>query len=71
MKYVNPIALIIMIIGGLNWLLVGLFHFNLVYAIFGKLGFVENIVYIIVGISALICIPMLQNFCVKSSCNKK
>ncbi len=47
MKYLNPIALILIIIGGLNWLLVGLLHFNLVHAIFGKLGFVENIIYII------------------------
>ncbi|WP_116964249.1 DUF378 domain-containing protein [Fastidiosibacter lacustris] len=70
MKYLSPIALILIIIGGLNWLLVGLFNFNLVHAIFGKLGFVENIIYIIVGIAALICIPMLKKCCPKSSCNK-
>ena len=70
MKYLNPIALILIIVGGLNWLLVGLFKFNLVHFIFGSLGYVESIVYIIVGIAALVCIPMLKNCCPKSSCNK-
>ncbi|WP_192485156.1 MULTISPECIES: DUF378 domain-containing protein [Cysteiniphilum] len=70
MKYLNPIALILIIVGGLNWLLVGLFKFNLVHFVFGSLGYVENIVYIIVGIAALVSIPMLKNCCPKSSCNK-
>jgi uncharacterized membrane protein YuzA (DUF378 family) len=52
MKTLDLIAGILVIIGGLNWGLVGLFDFNLVDAIFGA-GTVANIVYILVGISAL------------------
>lgn len=54
MKAVNLITLILIIIGGVNWLLVGLFQFDLVAAIFGSQdsGLVR-IVYILVGLSAL------------------
>ena len=47
------IALILLIIGGLNWLLVGLFSFDLVAAIFGELSIVSRIIYILVGLAAL------------------
>lgn len=63
MKCLTPIALLLVIIGGLNWLLVGLFHFNLVHFIFGMLGWLENLVYIIVGIAALYCLPLLKKHC--------
>jgi len=46
------ITLILVIIGGLNWGLVGLFNFNIVQAIFG-IGTLADIVYILVGLSAL------------------
>ena len=46
------IALILVIIGGLNWGLVGLLNFNLVSAIFGQ-GTIAAIVYILVGLSAI------------------
>jgi uncharacterized membrane protein YuzA (DUF378 family) len=47
------IAIILVIIGGLNWLLVGLFSFDLVAAIFGELSLISRIVYILVGLAAL------------------
>ncbi|HHX44789.1 MAG TPA: DUF378 domain-containing protein [Chloroflexi bacterium] len=47
------IALILLIIGGLNWLLVGLFSFDLVAAIFGELSLISRIIYILVGLAAL------------------
>lgn len=47
------IALIFVIIGGLNWGLVGLFSFDLVAAIFGAASVIAKIVYILVGIAAL------------------
>lgn len=53
MKYINCIALTLVIIGALNWLLVGLFEFNLVDAIFGSLSFLSRIIYAIVGIAGL------------------
>ena len=57
MKALNSIALALIIIGGLNWLLVGLFSFDLVAAIFGgevgaKSG-LSRLIYVVVGIAAL------------------
>jgi len=51
-KLLFKIAIALLIIGGINWLLVGLFEFNLVSAIFGKSVF-ATIIYLLVGISAL------------------
>ena len=53
MKALNGIALTLVIIGAINWLLVGLFKFNLVDAIFGSLFVLTRIIYIIVGIAGL------------------
>lgn len=47
------IALILLIVGGLNWGLVGIFGFDLVAAIFGSMSFISRIVYILVGLSAI------------------
>lgn len=53
MKTINTIAMILVVIGGLNWGLVGAFDFNLVTAILGT-GTFTNIVYILVGLSAIL-----------------
>lgn len=47
------VALVLLIIGGLNWGLVGLFSFDLVAAIFGELSVLSRIIYILVGIAAV------------------
>ena len=47
------IALILVVVGGLNWLLVGLFDFNLVTAIFGEGSLLARVVFVLVGVSAL------------------
>jgi len=47
------IALILVIVGGLNWGLVDLFNFDLVAAIFGAGSTLSKIVYILVGLAAL------------------
>lgn len=47
------VALILIIVGGLNWGLVGLFNFDLVAAIFGMMSSLSRIVYILVGLSAI------------------
>jgi len=52
------IALVLLIIGGLNWGLVGLFGFDLVAAIFGAMTAIARIVYILVGLAALYAIYM-------------
>lgn len=57
---IDRIALILSIIGGLNWGLVGIFQFDLVAWICGgQSGIVSRIVYIVVGLAALWCISLL------------
>lgn len=53
------IALILMIVGGLNWGLVGAFNFDLVAAIFGQMSTISRLVYILVGLAALYGIVLL------------
>ena len=50
---VDWIALILVIVGGLNWGLVGLFDFDLVAAIFGAGSTLSRIIYILVSLAAL------------------
>lgn len=47
------IAVILLIIGGLNWGLVGIFEWDLVAAIFGAMSVASKVVYILVGVAAL------------------
>jgi len=47
------IALILIIVGGLNWGLVGAFGFNLVAAIFGDMSALARIIYVLVGLAAI------------------
>ncbi len=53
MKSLKLITQILIIVGGLNWGLVGIFDFNLVSAIFGNMSILSIIVYTLVGISAV------------------
>ena len=53
MRAINIVTLLLVIVGGVNWLLVGIADFNLVAALFGTDTTLTNLVYIIVGISAL------------------
>lgn len=53
MRIVNTIAWIFLLIGGFNWLLVGIFGWNCVTAISGGITAIATIIYILVGISAL------------------
>lgn len=53
MNFVNVLTLLLIIIGGLNWGLVGAFDFNLVATIFGAGSMPTRLVYIFVGLSAL------------------
>lgn len=56
MKFLNYLVLTLVVIGSLNWLLVGLFEFNLVEAIFGGFSIVSRIVYILVGLAGILAI---------------
>lgn len=53
MKSFNIITLILVIVGGLNWGLVGIFNFDLVAAILGTGSLLSRLVYILVGVSAM------------------
>ena len=61
MKVIDTIALVLIIIGAINWGLVGIFNFNLVEAIFGGLSVITRIIYILVGISGLCGIKLIFN----------
>ncbi|HIU11349.1 MAG TPA: DUF378 domain-containing protein [Candidatus Onthocola stercorigallinarum] len=63
MVILQKIALVITIIGAVNWGLIGLFDFNLVATLFESVPVLENIIYILVGITGLINIGILfMNF---------
>lgn len=55
----NIVALILMIVGALNWRLVGIFRFNLVTWIFGASSVITAILYVLVGLGGIWGIVML------------
>lgn len=60
MKTIQRIALALIIIGAINWGLIGFFKFDLVAAIFGGQGaFLSRVVFALVGLSGLMCITLL------------
>ena len=59
MKVIDTIALILIIIGAINWGLIGFFGFDLVATIFGEMSVISRIVYGLVGISGLWGIKLL------------
>jgi hypothetical protein len=66
-KALNMIALALIIIGGINWGLMGLFQFDLVAAIFGgQSATLARIVYILVGLAALYAIYLFKPLSVAS-----
>ncbi|WP_423062578.1 DUF378 domain-containing protein [Candidiatus Paracoxiella cheracis] len=60
---IDWIALILVIIGAVNWGLVGIANFNLVEFVFGGLTIVTKIVYILVGISGIVLIYSAAKCC--------
>ena len=60
MNWIDRIALILLIVGGLNWGSVGLFQYDLVGALFGGMsGIISRIMFTLVGIAGLWCISLL------------
>ena len=61
MRAFNIVTLVLLIVGGLNWGLVGLFGFDLVATLFGEMSALSRIVYVLVGVSALAqIVPLLK-----------
>ena len=52
LNWLDWIVIILLIIGGINWGLIGVFNYNLIDAIFG-FGAIARIIYILVGLSAI------------------
>ncbi len=53
MNVLGKVAMVLLVIGGLNWGLVGLFDFDLVAAILGDMTMLSRVVYSVVGVSAV------------------
>jgi uncharacterized protein len=54
----EPYALLVMILGALNWGIIGLFETNVLAEIFGT-GTLLDVVYVIVGVAGLVWVPRL------------
>ena len=61
MKIIDKIALVLIIIGAINWGLIGLLRFNLVELLFGDMTLLARIVYSLVGVSGLWGIKLLMD----------
>jgi uncharacterized membrane protein YuzA (DUF378 family) len=65
-RYLKTLFLLLVIVGGVNWLLVGLFKLDLVAALtgnaFGQTSVLSSIVYALVGISAIALLPTLATW---------
>lgn len=61
MQTLQKVALALIIIGAINWGLIGLFDFNLVETLFGTDNVITKIVYVLVGIAGIIDISLLFN----------
>jgi uncharacterized membrane protein YuzA (DUF378 family) len=63
MKYLKALALLLVIVGGINWLLVGIAGFDLVATLtgqtFGETNVISAVIYILVGLGALALVPTL------------
>jgi hypothetical protein len=71
MRILKAIALLLVIIGAVNWLLVGIAQFDLVAAItgdtFGETNAISSVVYILVGVSGLALLPTLVTWLTNDS----
>ena len=66
MHYMKAVALLLVIVGAVNWLLVGIAQFDLVAAMtgdtFGETNAISSVVYILVGLSGIALLPTLASW---------
>ena len=66
MRIVKSLALLLTIVGALNWLLVGIAKFDLVATLtgdsFGETNVISSVVYILVGVSGIVLLPTLASW---------
>ena len=65
------IARVLIVIGALNWGLVGFFHFNLVAVIFGDMSMLARIIYALVGVAGIYAIARTLGCCGKCPVSNK
>ena len=74
MRYLNVVALLLVIVGAVNWLLVGLAKVDLVASLtgakFGETNVLSSVVYVLVGISGLWLLPALARWATAASANR-
>ncbi len=62
LNWLDWVALVLVVVGGLNWGLVGLLNFDLVATLFGDMSMLSRIVYSLVGLSAVNVAVMLSKY---------
>ena len=65
LKTLDMVSLVLVIVGGLNWALVGVLNFDLVATIFGDMSLISRVVYTLVGLSAIYLLTQIGNFAKK------
>jgi uncharacterized protein len=65
-RYINALALLLVIVGAVNWLLVGLGRIDLVAAItgseFGQTNLISSLIYVVVGLAGVALLPTLARW---------
>lgn len=56
MKAVHVVSFALVVVGAINWGLVGLFDFNLVELVFGAVPWLERLIYVLVGVAGVVLI---------------
>ena len=69
MRTLDVIVAVLLVVGGLNWGLVGLFDFDLVETLFSSIPVVQKTVYVLVGLSAIYQIIGLREYKQDGMCN--
>jgi uncharacterized protein len=71
MRYLNSLALLLVIVGAVNWLLVGIAKFDLVAALtgssFGETNMISSVIYVVVGIAGVVLLPALVRWALPST----
>lgn len=69
MKGLHMVAFLLLVVGGLNWLLVGLFGWDVGELFGGQEAIVSRVIYILVGLSALYLLVNHKKYCKACACN--
>lgn len=70
MKGLHIVTFVLLVVGGLNWLLIGAFGFDLVASLFGEMTTLSKIVYVLVGLSAVFELLTHKSMCKVCSTSK-